>query len=214
MIEGIKVFGERNSGNNYIMHLLDKNLDLKYTTREPTINKAMGWTHGKTLDCYGHTTLDTILFLFIFKNPYSWLLSFKENTHTKQTFKKTNFFGFLQTPVEGYENPVLMLMDKYKDYFAFDNQYEHLVQYEDVLANPAHLINDLNGYFNLPVSDNYFTPIENTTESDGTLLEKKFDKKEYYLKEQWKQKLGTREIAFINEHLDSDVMKKLGYEWI
>lgn len=219
MIEGIKVFGERNSGNNYIMHLLDKNLDLKYTTREPKINKCMGWTHGKVHECYHKEAPDKILFLFIFKNPYSWLLSFKEKTHTNQSFKKTNFFGFLQTPVEGYNNPVLMLMDKYKDYLAFSSKYIDHIKYEEALETPEKFITGLCNQVN-EISDGniipkgVFVPVTQQTHPSSRLLDKPFDKKEYYLKEQWKAKLGTREIAFINEHLDFDVMEKLGYKWI
>ncbi len=217
MIEGIKVFGERNSGNNYIMHLLDKNLDLKYTTREPSINKTLGWTHGKPL-VYGQDVLDKILFLFIFKNPYSWLLSFKEKTHTKQTFKKTNFFGFLQTPVEGYDNPILMLMDKYGNYLEFFDVNKHAkqitIRYEDALETPKDIINVIHVSFRLKKSDKYFTPITQQTHASSRLLDKPFDKKDYYLNEQWKNKLGTRDIEFINKYLDADVMDKLGYEWI
>ncbi len=216
MIEGIKVFGERNSGNNYIMHLLDKNLDLKYTTRERFINKHMGWTHGKT-QTYDQAEVENILFVLIFKNPYSWLLSFKDKPHTHELntkFKKLNFFGFLQTPCEGYENPIEMLMEKYYDYLNFTKYNAVRIQYEDTLKDPKSIIADIVNTFSVLTTPSYFTPITQQTHPSSRLLDKPFDKKDYYLNEEWKSKLGTRDIEFINKHLDADVMDKLGYEWI
>lgn len=214
MIEGIKVFGERNSGNNYIMHLLDTNLDMKYTTRAPHINKGLGWTHG-TPQTYDKEVEAKTLFLFIVKNPYSWLLSFKDKPHTdiKGKYDKIDFGKFLRTPVESHKSPIEMWTYKHSIYLWFmgNVDYAHLVRYEDVLRDPKKVIDEIIDKYDLSKSKSYFKNIDNTTHPSGRITDDKFGKKEYYLKKKWRKEL--EDVDLINGFLNRKVMKKLGYKY-
>jgi hypothetical protein len=60
------IYGERNSGTNYLVHLIDKNFDINITW-------DYGWKHF-----FGHNDLsntDDTLFIAIVRNPYDWLNS-------------------------------------------------------------------------------------------------------------------------------------------
>jgi hypothetical protein len=216
MIEGIKVFGERGAGNNYIMHLLDVNFTLRYTTRTPLINKAMGWTHGTPPPYLG--SQEKILFVCIVKNPYSWLLSFKNKPHTeiRRKYFRMNFSRYIEYPVEKEANPMGLWNLKNKSYIDLENKIKNyfLVKYEDVLGKPRAVMGEIFRKFNLTKSGQFFSPIIRETHASGKLKHEFFDRKEYYLKEKWKEKITKKDIDFINLHLDKDVMLRLNYKYL
>jgi len=114
-VKNIKVFGERNTGTNYLINLLKLNFDIvslqgtvpkninrviEYLPFEEKIkdiyffltkNSNFGWKH-KELDIdLSSINKKEIIFIIIVKNPYSWLLSlynrpYHINNPTKGTF--------------------------------------------------------------------------------------------------------------------------------
>lgn len=214
MIKGIKVFGERGAGNNYIMHLLDTNFSLEFRTRSPHINKAMGWTHGIPPN-YPDNQED-YLFVCIVKNPYSWLLSFKSKPHTeiKKKYNKMNFMQYLRHSIEQRETPIMLWNVKNYSYVELKKKVKHcyIVRYEDVLEKPKRIMDDIHKRFGLTKGGEYFSPIIRETHASGKLLLNFFDRKKYYLEEKWRGELDRKHIDFINAHLDKDLMKKLNYK--
>jgi len=66
------IYGERNSGTNYLYQLMNKNFD-------STITWNYGWKHF-----FGHNDLsntDDTLFIAIVRNPYDWLNSTYKNPY-------------------------------------------------------------------------------------------------------------------------------------
>jgi hypothetical protein len=66
------IYGERNSGTNYLYQLMDKNFN-------STITWDYGWKHF-----FGHNDLsntDDTLFIAIVRNPYDWINSMYKTPH-------------------------------------------------------------------------------------------------------------------------------------
>lgn len=77
MIKEVKIYGERSCGTNYLASLVQKNFE------KVTVNpQRYGWKHGfinfKKLPNLNN---DNTLFIFISKDPYSWIVSMKKKPH-------------------------------------------------------------------------------------------------------------------------------------
>lgn len=91
-IKNVKIYGERSSGTNYLASLIEKNF------HNITVNpKQYGWKHGfinfkklKTIDT------DHTLFIFISKDPYSWLVSMNKKPHHAPQLYGLKFNEFLK----------------------------------------------------------------------------------------------------------------------
>lgn len=81
-IKKIKIFGERNSGTNYLEQLLKKNIK-NIDILLPGYNSGSGWKHGfPNIKLFNN--LDNVLFIFIIRDLKSWLKSmFKQPYHYK-----------------------------------------------------------------------------------------------------------------------------------
>jgi hypothetical protein len=123
----IKIYGERNTGTNYLSQIIRLNLkakqlpgvvdtrrvDLTRRTwdREAQIDayfesdyeKTLGWKHtcpkpADELNTYPLVAEDLIVFLTVTKNPYSWLLSLHRNPYHQHYVQKPDFETFLSLP--------------------------------------------------------------------------------------------------------------------
>lgn len=128
----VKVYGERNSGTNYLSQLMARNFDVRvmpgvtprrwlkqYGTGEDAKDRFfseqyarnLGWKHAmaptrRQLESLGVPT-SQLVFVTVTKNPYSWLLSlFKRPYHA--TRRATTFGELINSPWEplGRENCV------------------------------------------------------------------------------------------------------------
>lgn len=107
----VKIFGERNTGTNYLKELLRRNFNVSIIEGVPTLNymrlnkllffipkqkvidfyfsnyskSSLGWKHScpnKKLICGdGRYINDDLGLLFLSKNPYAWLLSMYKRPH-------------------------------------------------------------------------------------------------------------------------------------
>lgn len=84
-IKKFKIFGERNTGTNYIMQLIKKNIpDLEYM--------AKPWKHSCSLNGKGD---DDTLYIFTFRSLDAWLKSMYNSPY--HINKKDNFLKFIST---------------------------------------------------------------------------------------------------------------------
>ena len=123
----IKLYGERNTGTNYLSQLIRLNLQAKQLPgvvdarkvdltgktwdREAQIDayfeshydSTLGWkhTHAKSADELERLPLvakSLITFLTVTKNPYAWLLSLHRNPYHQHYVEKPDFETFLESP--------------------------------------------------------------------------------------------------------------------
>ena len=104
------IFGERNSGTNYLKSILDKKLKLKYT-------KKFGFKHwyiknhyprGRENNTTDNECLEDInnnedtLFIFTVRNPCDWCGSMKQKPHHIMS-DKSNMLNFISKKYISYE---------------------------------------------------------------------------------------------------------------
>ena len=83
-----KVYGLLRCGTNYLYKLLD--LNFKTTVFGPT---ELGWKHGP---CQYEAYTD---FIFISKNPYSWIISLKNWEEIHSRIGNISLTEFLKSPI-------------------------------------------------------------------------------------------------------------------
>lgn len=120
----IKIYGERNTGTNYLYQILRLNLDVQVysgiapkifqfldfvfqTERsrnfyfEYTYEKTFGWKH-QVIDSgmYEQLAASGVSTICLVKNPYSWLLSFYKSAHHYEKKRWENFSEFLVSELD------------------------------------------------------------------------------------------------------------------
>lgn len=125
-IQLLKIYGERNTGTNYLSKLIDLNLRVeqlpgvlpqwllsaqqKYPAKEfvrdayfsMTFHRNLGWKHSlvkpaEELAQYAVCSKN-LSFVTVSKNPYSWLLSLYRKPYHQNYSVKPDFETFLSTP--------------------------------------------------------------------------------------------------------------------
>jgi hypothetical protein len=241
----IKIYGERNTGTNYLLKLFRRNLEVDllrgvvpWYIRIPfpqselardlyfalTSRRNLGWKHclaplpGAAKGMRGYK--DSLLFVTLTKNPYSWLLSLYRHPHHYRSELGT-FQQFLNAPwktvrrentVPAYPNPVIMWNEKNSAYLRLNSGVPTAnVRYEDLLAHPEQVLVQLATRHSIDrIRPDFENVIASTKEREGA---KDFDYyQEYYLREQWKTELQASTLHTINRYLNFDLMRQFGYE--
>ncbi len=205
----IKIYGERNSGTIYLEWLLKKNLKANIAE-----TYDLGWKHriAPSPEELNESIKKNVIFLCLVKNPYSWLLSLHMRPYQHDCLKKLSFSDFLKYSYGDYRNPVIMWNLKNNSYREMKNYvtYHMLVRYEDVLAEPANMIDLIANIYKFEKSS-MFKNVNNLLSNSKGMLPSKFHK-DYYLTEGWKRNLRREHVKQINEFLDMNLMEKLNYE--
>ena len=262
----LKIYGERNTGTNYLSRLVALNLDVdeligvmpklrgvvpkpvlalekRLRRRDRVTDAYFALTYGRNLG-WKHALVEPERIarrlngarqrgcvVTITKNPYSWLLSMH-----RRPYKKAQFFGarptleeFLRTPWKtvGRERvpqmiptPVDLWNVKNAAYLRLKETVPALnVKYEDILEDPAGLIQLIATTFSLGRTSDRFQDYSQSTKAGWPQGDPDRDKdsnyyRDYYLNERWKSKLSPEAIRFINERLDRGLMDQFGYAWL
>ena len=120
MNKQIKLYGERNTGTNYLSKLIELNLNAEQIPGvapasvqkiqqalpgkelirdiyfQYSYKKNLGWKHTHVKP-YKQTSRN-LAFLTLTKNPYAWLLSLHRNPYHQHYTRKPSFKDFLQQP--------------------------------------------------------------------------------------------------------------------
>ncbi|PCH60741.1 MAG: hypothetical protein COC05_03295 [Gammaproteobacteria bacterium] len=238
----VKIYGERNTGTNYLSKLIDINCDVKMLNgvvpdglgkiiknREwardfyfsVTAHSNFGWKHAVPMsERIG--VHDNVLVVTLTKNPYSWLLSlFRRAYH--MGMRQEGFGSFLRAPcrVVGRENyrgdignPVALWNIKNGSYLKVQDYAKcSNVKYESLLQDPQKVVEEIVTTYRLPRRNEEF---KNLNEASKTVDSgKDYDYyRRYYLEEQWKDKLQQDDVDFINQNLDDNIIAQYGYEKI
>lgn len=236
----IKVFGERNSGTNYISTLLQTNLEvtlLRGTVPnfEPFISKEwakeafykftahnnLGWKHAEAnlplIKSYFQ--LDSLYLVTITKNPYSFLLSLYDNPHqiigprslTFSDFIRTKWFSQKRENTRKYfESPIDLWNTKNASYLQLKKEFPDRC----ILLTYESLVRDPEeaiGLISRQFSLSMITPFNNMVVSSKKNGKFFTDYQDYYLKKRWRKRLVQDDIEFINAKLDFHLLDFYGY---
>ena len=203
IVQSFKIFGERHTGTNALSSFIIENFNIKFLYYD-----YLGWKHRlapNETEIQKFATQETI-FLFTFRNPYSWLKAMHRDPYYYHYPKITelNFFEFVQFQIEDYENLIMLWNQKNLSYLEMINKVpiSMLVKVED-------FHNDQQSYFDKISSkiefNGNFIPMERYLNGRGQSSEKSVTESLSI------PNLSREEIEVINRYLDKDLMKELNY---
>jgi len=203
IVQSFKIFGERHTGTNALSSFINENFNIKFLYYD-----YLGWKHRlapNESEIQKFATQETI-FLFTFRNPYSWLKAMHRDPYYYHYPKITelNFFEFVQFQIEDYENLIMLWNQKNLSYLEMINKVpiSMLVKVED-------FHNDQQSYFDKISSkiefNGNFIPMERYLNGRGQSSDKSVTESLSI------PSLSHEEIEVINCYLDKDLMKQLNY---
>jgi len=206
-IDSIKVFGERHSGTNAIGFFAGKNFNLKFKHYD-----FLGWKHrlAPSKNEWSKFDVSNCLFIFCFRNPYSWLKSMHIEPYYDHypKLKELSFENFLQFSIEDYENAIIMWNKKNESYIKMSNEVPNSfrINVEDFHESQSSFHSKIGEMLNvletpLHTVDEYMTGrgrklSGNITESLST------------------PNLKNSEIEVINSFLSNKIMEECGYSFL
>ena len=206
-INSIKIFGERHTGTNALNLFIRENFDLRFKYYD-----FLGWKHRlapKKSEWVKHETSNT-LFIFLFRNPYSWLSSMYREPYYHHYLKINDrpFEEFLKFSIEDYENAICLWNQKNESYLRMSREVKHSlnIRIEDFRLDQANIHSSiarvtgqnsaesiqLSGYIN-------GRGVEENKSIDSSLAI---------------PELTKLEINFINSFLSRSIMRKIGYDFL
>lgn len=254
----IKIYGERNTGTNLFEEFLSLSLpeaNILPSSYPETLKKndraiknenelvdqyfhdhkeVLGWKHAippSWQELSGYQLSHCIHFVFISKNPYSWLLSMAQRPyHMRVTFglsiqqfvtKRLRTVGREHAGhhrIE-WENAMQLYNEKYAAYFSLPEPKTH-VKYEDLLVDPHAVLNSIVGRW--PANRLGILDLDHPVSlspSRAVQAGKRVRLRAYYLdfyvhggwKEGYVASRNTQTLETINTVLDSALMARLGY---
>lgn len=238
----IKIFGERNTGTNYLKELIFENLEVEFLKGLPSNTKYaggnesvnlyfrlfghenLGWKHSKVrMDwVLNHEALAEVYFICLAKNPYSYLLSLHRKAYHYVGKKPVDFLEFLQREWKSQErdntenvlpSPIDLWNIKCGSYLRLRS---NLPDQTWVINYEALLADPKKFIEDLKLKTNLPTKGDFTAIGHSTKNENKTyqDYLDYYKNEHWKSKLKLDQVQFINERIDRKLMDDLGYKMI
>lgn len=243
-MQSLKIYGERNTGTNYLKQLLESNLNvhlLRGTVprKHPlcyneftknvyfhfTSKYNLGWKHSFVDRDFvkKNTCLTNTYFIFLVKNPYSFLLSLYKKSYHFIGNKPETFQNFLNhtwrlqkrdnLKAKSLESPVFLWNFKVSSYLEYmDDQPGNsmLIKYEDLVNDPKKTLQTIADSFSLNKKTSFIN-ITSSTKPDNKRFE---DYQDYYLNEKWRNNIEYSEIELINKYLDKELVHRLGYKII
>ena len=206
-INSIKIFGERHTGTNALNLFIRENFDLRFKYYD-----FLGWKHRlapKKSEWVKHETSNT-LFIFLFRNPYSWLSSMYREPYYHHYLKinDRSFEEFLKFSIEDYENAICLWNQKNESYLRMSREVKHSlnIRIEDFRLDQANIHSsiarvtgqnsaefiELSGYIN-------GRGVEENKSIDLSLAVPELTKSEKDL---------------INSYLSRSIMEKMGYDFL
>jgi hypothetical protein len=249
----VKLYGERNCGTHYLTRLMAANLDAsllesvepryvrrtaRYLRRAEVVRdlyyhfaftRTLGWKHmnprsAAELRARG-IDVDALRFVFLIKNPYSWVVSMIRNPYHLGVTKPVDIDQFVRrrwrcTRRENMGTRSATLMQvwttKIRSYFSLvDQATGSIVRYEDLLVDPAASMAALASALTLPRRSDIFVNVDMSAKRAGREQGRTFDSyRRYYVNQEWRRKLTDTAIEAINADLEPGLMSRLGYEII
>ena len=177
LIKHVKIFGERNSGTNYLVQLIQKNIkDINIFSSY--YKGGTGWKHGfPRIELFKE--LDSTLFIFIIRDLDNWIKSMYFNIYHYKRPKNINLF--LTKKLEIYDkrkdhdvniykaehqNIIHLRNAKIKSYINFFKKIYNgvFINLEDLQTNDKNFLLFLNSRYNLNIKE--YIPIKKHTKQN------------------------------------------------
>lgn len=203
-INSIKIFGERHSGTNAIGYFAGKNFNLKFQHYN-----FLGWKHRlapKKNEWFKYD-VDSCLFIFCLRNPYSWLQSMHKEPYYDHypKMKELSFKEFIQFSIEDYENCIAMWNQKNESYFRMAEEVPNsiVIRVEDFHGAQANSHSEIQSLLNK--GEFPFVPMNDYVNGRGWHEQNNISASLAI------PTLDAELIDIINSSLSMEIMKKCNY---
>ncbi len=242
MRKKVKIFGERNTGTNYITDMILKNFSVKVLSDGPPYSwekrfglsetsmsnyflltkwRNLGWKHAKIE--VENLSVHECFFVVVIKNPYSWLLSLHKRPYHNPAASDLSFSEFIRTPwptmkCDGLDAKLVMPVElwnkKNRSYYEFCKQVKSslLISYEGVLDSPVDFLSSLSTILGEDIRGE--VKLQNTGSKSSDKHRTFSNYRDYYLNEMWREKITKEDVVYVNSELDEQLVNNLGYSLI
>tara|TARA_B100000575_G_C23035720_1_gene596205 strand:- start:396 stop:1022 length:627 start_codon:yes stop_codon:yes gene_type:complete len=206
-IDSVKIFGERHTGTNALSLFLRENFNLKFKYYE-----FLGWKHRlapKKAEWIKHHT-GNVLFIFLFRNPYTWLKSMYKEPYYHHYLKinDRSFEEYIRFPIEDYENSICLWNQKNDSYLRMSKEVSHSlnIRIEDFRLDQRKIHRLISQLIGLESAE--FIELSGYINGRGIEKNKDVDTSLAI------PELTNSEIKCINSYLSRSTMKKIGYDFL
>ncbi len=206
-IDSVKIFGERHTGTNALSLFLRENFNLKFKYYE-----FLGWKHRlapKKAEWIKHNT-GNVLFIFLFRNPYTWLKSMYKEPYYHHYLKinDRSFEEYIRFPIEDYENSICLWNQKNDSYLRMSKEVSHSlnIRIEDFRLDQRKIHRLISKLIGLESAE--FIELSGYINGRGIEKSKDVDTSLAI------PELTNSEIKCINSYLSRSTMKKIGYDFL
>lgn len=237
----IQIYGERNSGTNYLHFLLENNI------KNVKVGYKYGWKHGfaKIEDIKADLKPEDLV-ICLFKDPYSWIVSMHGKPHHAPQMLGKSFSDFIRAewacyqgdnydtrdleknpllaaeemmyerdPETGdrFENIIKLRSGKIKRLLELKNHVPNNVaylKYEEFLQRPRINVCDVAGVYKMRLNG----PVKLSKGYFGKNPSKSWDRQNYYLNKEYLKAYSAEDLSYVNNQLDWEQERQLGYEKI
>ncbi len=206
----IKIFGLPRSCTNVTEVLIHQNFKARVLTNFPCWKHGENTHEGRSIhieDKNGRRVdTDDLVFIICSKHPYNWLRSLfnfevgsKRQKKSEKEFLETETWHYKTIkPIDAFNQLMRHWIDMYKD-----PQILQLVKYEDMIAKQVEVAKLIGKSFNLEQKNKKLKSVEKIVHPCAKLTDKEFKIK--------KHKFSVELLTYINNHLDQNLVKELGY---
>lgn len=206
----IKVHGLLRTGTNYMQKLLNNNFDVVCLG-----DTESGWKHGP---CNYKSYIN---YVFLVKNPYSWVRSFMEWEKIHKRIGGITLEEFLVAPVSHPElreawsvsNPVEAwnrTLESWTRYMSRGNVV--FIRYEDLLGSFDEQMSGIRDSLGLDMKSDSFVNITARADNWKTPKPRKSLDRDYYLNKTYLEECTPGEMNIIAANLDDQIVRQFGYE--
>ena len=206
-IDSVKIFGERHTGTNALSLFIRENFDLKFKYYE-----FLGWKHRlapKKVEWIKYDT-NNILFIFLFRNPYTWLNSMYKEPYYHHYLKinDRSFEEFIKFSIEDYENSICLWNQKNESYLKMSKEVNHSLNIciEDFRLDQSKIHQQIAEMIGIKSAE--FIEFTNYVNGRGVEINKDIDKSLAI------PEFSNSEINYINSYLSRSIMKEIGYDFL
>jgi len=205
----VKVYGLLRTGTNYITRLIDLNFDVfcLESTEE-------GWKHGP---CNYH---ERFYYVFMVKDPYSWLSSFYEWELIHNRTKAGSLSEFITGPVThpelqrawSIDYPISAWSESLRSWSIYKNENNVIfLKYEDLLESFTDQLANLSQRFGFKPKNEVFLNLTKRADDWATPKPRKKLSQDYYTNKEYLKQFTSDDIEFIQKCLDMNMVEEFGY---
>lgn len=200
-IQYIKIYGERNSGTNFLTELLRNNI-VNLTILSGTYNKGSGWKHG--FPKHYKENDSKVLYIFLIRDLESWLQSMYKNPyHIKRTSQMNFLYNTLEIREKKQDHPVHMdpreknniiklRYHKISDYLSFYETISNgiFIHLKDLQKNYQSFLSFLKNTYSIQIKDEIIPILSHTKTKEKNIINRIYNE------------LNIEKIPYKNEKME------------